>query len=208
MTFTYYFLVGQAIAYLGVSWKITFVITGCIFFIIELFHSIRALQPVMLFPGWISGFYLSEFIVQSITTTFTFTVPTQTLILAYAAEVLVFSMISVLILPNDSHPVFWAVLLIVHLFYVFVLSKVNLVFNRIKHNEANIINFFNAYMILLIITDVTFTICSIIQYHADISWQIVLISTPIITVISFFVYEYLKKTQLFLPQSEYFEESE
>ncbi len=126
MSCSFYFLLGQAITFLGVSWNVTMLINLVAISIIEIvYYPSFLFQPFSMLIGWLSIAMIPSYFLESKTKTFLFTVPTQTLMLLYFCEVVVFGMITSFIFYDDKDTVSWIFLIFFHIIYVLCVTVVD-----------------------------------------------------------------------------------
>ncbi len=165
MTYAYFYLVGQNIAYLSTTWKISVPVTIVIGLIAAFSTSFADLSIIGLFWGWLSVFYVVETKIQVDTTLFHFfkdpSSHFQGLILAL--EIIGFIAMSLALLVDDGSVWIWMLIIIAHGVYVCVLFTVNKASKKIERQQ-DAMRYYFIYLMILVFADSYFVILSMIVH--------------------------------------------
>lgn len=196
MSFSFYFLLGQAITFLGIKWDVTLIINLILITIIEIIHqSSFILQPFALLIGWFSIVLIPNFFLKSQTNTFLFTVSTQILILLYFCEIVIFGMITSFIYYDDHDSFSWFVLLLFHTAFILCVTTID---SKLEKNVENLENesYETVFAVCILSSDVMFLFFSLFDIIRFNSFFIVSITGIFSFVCSYLMYLFFKKENL------------
>lgn len=165
MTYAYFYLVGQNIAYLSTTWKVTLPLICLIGLIAAVASGFTDPSICGLVWGWLSVAYIVENNVQVDTTLYHFNrnpaMHFQGLVLAI--EIILFTMMSLALLVDDGSVWIWMLIIFAHLIYVMLLFAVNKASKKIeKHVDA--LRYYFIYFMVLGFTDCFFIVLSMIVH--------------------------------------------
>lgn len=148
---SFFYLLGQSISVLTLSWKYSLLINGVIIF---LFYF--DLNSFALLLGWASVIVVTETEVANFS--FSMRSSTEQLhLMFHFVEVVGFATVTLFIGVFDQFILPWFLTIISHLIYVFILYKLNLYLKRIKLLHESI-NYYFAYGVVLLATDLFFVL--------------------------------------------------
>ena len=165
MTYAYFYLLGQNIAYLTTTWKVSAPIILLVAAIAAIASGFTDVTILGLFFGWASVAYIVEKKVQVDTRLLHFNQDPTTHFhgLVLAMEIIFFAVCSLILLVDDGSVVLWLLIMLAHALYVFVVFFVNKASKKIdQHRDA--VKFFFVYFMILAFTDSWFVILSMIVH--------------------------------------------
>lgn len=196
MSYSFYFLLGQAITYLGISWNVTLFINLFVLVLFELFHLPSfAFAPFTLLIGWASIVLIPFYFLQSKTKTFLLSVPHQTLILLYLLEIILFGLITGFIFYDDRDYVLWIFLIFFHILYILCVSSLD---SKLERNEKSYEN--DAYEVVfavsILTSDFVFLFFSLFNWFKIGDIFVIFIAAVLSFLFSFLTCNFFKKENL------------
>ena len=146
---SFFYLLGQSISILTISWKYSLLI-NCIIILLFYFD----LNSLALLLGWVSSIVLTEMEIGKFS--FSMQSTTQQLyVMFHFIEIVGFATVTLFIAVFDQFILPWFLTIVAHAIYVFILYKLNVYLERIKLLHESI-NYYFAYGIVLLGTDLFF----------------------------------------------------
>lgn len=193
MSYSFYFLLGQTITLLGINWPFTFLINLIILAISMIFHHQRfMLEPIGLIIGWFSTVLTPAFFLKHQTQTFFINIATQLLLIFYALEIILFTVITSPIFFEDSETDYWIITCFFHLFYILFIIKCNEYSSRISRYNHEQIDYFIFFGVTLLTSDASFLFGSIILEHSTSTLSSIVVVGIISFLTNLFLYLFMK----------------
>lgn len=195
MSFSFYFLLGQAITFLGIKWDATLIINLILISVVEIIHNSFILQPFALLVGWLSIVLIPTFFLKSQTNTFLFTVSTQILVLLYFCEIIVFGIITSFIYYDDDDSISWFIMISFHIVFIFCVAAID---TKLEKNVENIENegYEAVFAVCILTSDIIFLFLSSFDLLKFNNLTAVFIAGVVSFLCSYLMYLFLKKENL------------
>lgn len=195
MSFSFYFLLGQAITFLGIRWDATLIINLILISVVEIVHNSFILQPFALLIGWFSIVFIPTFFLKSQTNTFLFTVSTQILVLLYFCEIIVFGIITSFIYYDDDDIISWIIMISFHIVFIVCVTAID---SKLEKNVENIESegYEIVFAVCILTSDVIFLLFSLFDLLRFNNLTAVFITGIVSFLCSYLMYIFLKKENL------------
>lgn len=162
----YFYLVGQATAYLFANWLLSLGVVFIIF-IAELIAKNRHIIDTVYWVdsgnglwGWLSVFYVSEFILMVPPVDFFQKAKNFNTAVNVTTQVLIFAgVLSIFLLIVTPEPYLYGVHIFVHAIGIFILSHMSFLVSRIPSRDQ-IVRFYFIWAVIVIVNDLVFMIFS------------------------------------------------
>jgi hypothetical protein len=193
MSYSYYFLLGQVITFLGITWQFTLCVNLGLIVIIELIHfDSLTLQPISLLIGWISVVFLSNQILQSRRALSFTSIPMQIFLLIYIIEIIVFVLLTGFIFYDDSNPFFWGLLIIFHIIFILCVTLADSRLEK-KVEMYDDDHYDKVFIACILASDFSFLFMCLFDWINSSTFFSTLCVAPISFLAGFGVYHFLKK---------------
>jgi len=196
MSHSFYFLLGQVITYLGISWKVTLFINLTTLLFFELLHLPSfTCAPFALLIGWASVVLIPCYFLESKTKTFLLSVPHQILILLYLAEIIIFCMITGFIFHDDRDYVSWIVLIFFHIIYILCVSSLD---SKLERHDKFYENdgYEVVFAVAILTSDFVFLFFSLFNWFKIGNLFVIFIAAVLSFLFSFLTCNFFKKENL------------
>lgn len=175
LSYAFFYFVGQNVAWLVSTWYISLLVLAIIPLIVVIADSTYVWHACTVFIGWAPVAFVPEYVLKIAHATFNGHVTSQMLPIVVTCECLIFVAVTILINANDSSPVFWMILLGVHVGYVWTIWYMNNYTKQIV-SPVHARSYYFTYMLVLIVNDVYFLIISLIVHGHALNFMSVFIA--------------------------------
>jgi hypothetical protein len=191
MSYSFYFLIGQVITFLGISWQTTLCFNLLLIIIIDLFQWSIETQLFALLLGWASTVFVSNYLLRSRRILSFVTVSSQILFLIYIIEVIVFAILTSIIYHDDSNPFLWGLLIVFHSIFILCVtgldSKLEKKPDMYDDNRYDVI-----FGVCILSSDLTFLLLSLSNWINSSTFFSTLCVAPISFLSAFGIYCFLR----------------
>lgn len=199
--YAHFYLLGQNVAWLSVSWRASLFITSLIALVAGLASHFSDLSITALLFGWASVVYTVEFKmpVAAITYDCLGTVSTHYTGIIYGCELVLFMLMSILLMIDDGSLIIWVLTMVAHFIYVLAIYYVNKMSRRvISKNEVAAYYFY--YMLILLSSDAFFFLISAIVRNRQQNAMSVWVLTAVTVAALYFTEDHQRRINNVLPQ--------
>lgn len=196
MSYSFYFLLGQAVTYLGITWNVTLFINLIILTIFELsYYPSFVLSPFTLLIGWASIVLIPSYFLDSKTKTFLLSVPHQILILLYLSEIIIFGLITGFIFYDDRNYVSWIFLIFFHIIYILCVSSLD---SKLERHDKTYENdgYEVVFAVSILTSDFVFLFFSLFNWFKIGDLFVIIIASGLSFLFSFLTCNFFKKENL------------